>query len=358
METRIIVLDDFKKNGIISENDLVKIGEAAAVLRNGGLVAFPTETVYGLGGDARTESASERIYAAKGRPSDNPLIVHISKKDEIYPLIKGATAMGEALMDTYWPGPLTLVFPKSDVIPKTTTGGLDTVAVRCPEHPVANKLIELAGVPVAAPSANRSGRPSTTRAEHCIEDLMGRVDVILDGGPCEIGVESTIVDLTGETPMLLRPGAVTAEMIKETIGLDPVKDKALTGPLKEGERPKAPGMKYRHYAPKAPLVLVTGEKRAVWDKIREMSLERENAEIICSRECAEYLEDTGKKIRVLGAYGNEDEIARSLFAVLRETDSDEIDMIIAEGFSENDLGLAIMNRLKKAAGWTIIKASS
>lgn len=373
METKVLTLEDYKKTGTISGEDLEKIREAAAVLAAGGLVAFPTETVYGLGGDARRADVSARIYSAKGRPSDNPLIVHISGMEELAPLAEEIPDSCRKLAGAYWPGPMTLVLKKSSLIPAETTGGLDTVAVRMPSDPVASKLIELSGVPVAAPSANRSGRPSTTTAEHCAEDLNGRIDLILDGGPCEIGVESTIVDLTDTEPVLLRPGAVTVEMLAETLGKEPVKDKALLRALAEGEKPKAPGMKYRHYAPKAPLVVVraaeedSARKFRVYARIAALAAEYLaqglKTEIICTRECADWLEKNrgtdhcagiaAVPLRVLGKTEESTKIARNLFAVLRDTDGDRTDRLIAEGFGEKDLFLAIMNRLKKAAGWQI-----
>lgn len=366
METKLLRLDDYIMTGVMSDEDLLKVAEAAEVLRDGGLVAFPTETVYGLGGDARRQDVSARIYAAKGRPSDNPLIVHISSMDELYPLVDSVPAEALKLADAFWPGPMTMVMNKSDVIPFGTTGGLSTVAVRMPVHPVGRKLIELSSVPVAAPSANRSGRPSTTTAAHCVEDLSGRVDMILDGGPCDIGVESTIVDLTGETT-LLRPGAVTMEMLTKVLGKEPLRDKAIVRPLAEGEKPKAPGMKYRHYAPAAPLTVVrtkegTDGSAGVYDAISEMASEwasdGKRTEILCTRECAEFISGRlpdGIKIRTFGSEGESTEIAKNLFSVLRDTDSDSVDSIIAEGFGEKDLFLAIMNRLKKAAGWQIVE---
>ena len=366
METRYLRLDDYIATGEISEEDLLKIREAAAVLQKGGLVAFPTETVYGLGGDARRADVSERIYAAKGRPSDNPLIVHISKIDELPYYVREIPESGRKLSEAFWPGPMTLVFQKSEIIPERTTGGLATVAVRMPVHKVARKLIELSGLPVAAPSANRSGRPSTTTAAHCLEDLNGRVDMILDGGPCDIGVESTIIDVTGEKPAVLRPGAVTVEMITELFGEEPLLDKAVTGPLSEGEKPKAPGMKYRHYAPRAPLTVVRSadgfSETAVWEKILELASAENGSgkmtEILCSSECEAWIRHRlapGVRIRSLGEKKREEEVAKNLFSVLRDTDSDGDVTLIAEGFGEKDLFLAVMNRLKKAAGWNIIE---
>ena len=239
METKRIVIKD-RKN--IKDEELA---EAAAVLRSGGLVAFPTETVYGLGGNALDEDAARKIYAAKGRPSDNPLIAHISCAADLAPLVKEIPVAGRKLMEAFWPGPLTMIFPKSGRVPYGTTGGLDTVAVRMPDDPVAGRLIALAGVPVAAPSANTSGRPSPTTADHVWQDMNGRINMIIDGGPVGIGVESTIVDVSSPVPSVLRPGAITMEMLREVLGEVTI-DPAILGPMKEDLRPKAPGMKYRH----------------------------------------------------------------------------------------------------------------
>lgn len=382
IETKLLDLEDYKKTGKLSEEDRKKLITAADALAAGKLVAFPTETVYGLGGDATRADVSARIYAAKGRPSDNPLIVHISSMEELPPLVKAVPESCRKLAGAYWPGPMTLVLEKSDRIPKETTGGLNTVAIRMPVHPVAAELIRMSGVPVAAPSANRSGRPSTTCAQHCMEDLDGRVEYIVDGGPCEIGVESTIVDLTEAEPVLLRPGAVTMEMLTKVFGKEPKKDKAVVRSLAAGEKPKAPGMKYRHYAPNAPLVVVRAKTLVsdVTDKAIDKATERVcgriaelaegyyeeglRAEILCSVQCADRLKKMAAgdakyarlrqtPIRVLGSQDDPGQIARQLFAQLRETDTDAPDRLIAEGFGEQDLFLAIMNRLKKAAGWQI-----
>ena len=261
METKRVVIRDVRNP---EDGELL---EAAEVLRNGGLVAFPTETVYGLGGNALDEKAAGKIYAAKGRPSDNPLIAHISCMEELEPLVSEVSTAGKRLAERFWPGPLTLVFPKSEKVPYGTTGGLETLAVRMPSDPVANRLIRLAGIPVAAPSANTSGRPSPTTAEHVWQDLAGKIEMIVDGGPVGIGLESTIVDVSGDEPVILRPGAITQEMIGELLGkveLDP----AITGPLKENVRPKAPGMKYRHYAPKGELVLVELKEETIRELYR------------------------------------------------------------------------------------------
>jgi len=239
METKRIIIED--RNHIKDE----ELKEAASILRSGGLVAFPTETVYGLGGNALDEDAARKIYAAKGRPSDNPLIAHVSCVEEVAPLVKEIPEAGRKLMEAFWPGPLTMIFPKSEKVPYGTTGGLDTVAIRMPDDPVANRLIALAGVPVAAPSANTSGRPSPTTADHVWQDMNGRIDMVIDGGAVGIGVESTIVDVSGETPAVLRPGAVTMEMLREVLGEVTI-DPAILGPVAEGVHPKAPGMEYKH----------------------------------------------------------------------------------------------------------------
>ncbi|MDO4808789.1 MAG: L-threonylcarbamoyladenylate synthase [Eubacteriales bacterium] len=381
MQTRYLKLEDYIRTGEISPADEAKIAEAAKVLAEGGLVAFPTETVYGLGGDARRPDVSRRIYEAKGRPSDNPLIVHIADPDGMGPLASYISADCRKMMDACWPGPMTLVVNKTELIPHETTGGLDTVAVRMPVHKVARELIRLSGVPVAAPSANRSGRPSTTTAAHCVEDLDGRVDVILDGGPCDIGVESAIFDVTGDRAVILRPGAVTREMAAKVLGYVPEEDKAVKGPLSAGEKPKAPGMKYRHYAPKAPVLLVLPDAEG-FDKIKRIvaaeMAQGKKAEVICSDECAAFLRSNfdnavrlgtddhsnsgtdfdGDRnnvlIRTIGSRDDRLSLAHNLFSALRETDADDIDIIVAEGFSEDELGRAIMNRLKKAAGWNTI----
>ena len=332
-----------------TEEELI---EAAAILKKGGLVAFPTETVYGLGADALNEEAARKIYAAKGRPSDNPLIAHIAKKEDIEPLVREIPEAGKKLMDAFWPGPLTLIFPKSGRVPKGTTGGLDTVAVRMPSDPVARRLIELAGTPVAAPSANTSGRPSPTTAEHVRQDMDGRIEMIVDGGPVGIGVESTIVDVTGEIPMVLRPGAITMEMLKKCVGAVEI-DPAILGPDSQDFKPKAPGMKYRHYAPKADLTIVSGETEDVVQAINRMAAERESeglsVGIICTDE-TRALYPRGV-VRSMGVRARQETIAHNLYAVLREFDDLNADVIYSESFEGGELSQAIMNRLCKAAGY-------
>lgn len=335
------------------------LAEAAQQIREGGLVAFPTETVYGLGANALDKEAAQKIYAAKGRPSDNPLIVHIGKAEELKPLVKKIPEIGKKLMEAYWPGPLTIIFPKSDLVPDEITGGLDTVAVRMPVDPIANRLIQLAGVPIAAPSANTSGRPSPTTPAHVYQDMNGRIDILIDGGSVGIGVESTIVDVSGPTPVLLRPGAVTMEMLKAVVG-DVETDQAVLGPVSSGTKPKAPGMKYRHYAPKAQLVLVEeGEKaqEAVPEMINRLAEEKMDqgfqVGIICTEETiSQYPRGI---VRSLGIRAKEETIAHNLFAVLREFDDLQADYIFSECFSKSHLGQAIMNRLSKAAGYHVVR---
>ena len=321
METKLVRIE----NG--DEESEKALQEAARILRTGGLVAFPTETVYGLGANAWDETAAGKIYAAKGRPSDNPLIVHISSIGELKPLVTNIPEVGRRLADAFWPGPLTMIFPKNGRVPDTTTGGLATVAVRMPGDAVARRLIALAGVPVAAPSANLSGRPSPTTAQHVWEDMKGRIEMILDGGPVGIGVESTIVDVSGTVPVLLRPGAVTLEMLK-TVAKTVEIDAALGGKPDPDIRPKAPGMKYRHYAPKAELTLVEGEAGAVAAKINQLVKERMasggRVGIICTEETrGNYPEGL---LRSVGKRSQEETIAHNLFAVLRDFDDLQVEI--------------------------------
>ena len=333
-----------------------ELAEAAEILRNGGLVAIPTETVYGLGANALDESASKKIYEAKGRPSDNPLIAHISCMDELSALVSEIPEAGRKLAEKYWPGPLTMVFPKKEIVPYGTTGGLETVAIRMPSDPVANRLIKLAGVPVAAPSANTSGRPSPTKAEHVVEDMNGKIEMIIDSGEVGIGVESTIVDVSGKVPMLLRPGAITMEMLRVTLGEVEI-DPAILGPLSADVKPKAPGMKYRHYAPQAEMTLVEGEMEHVVEFINQeakLALEAGlKVGIICTEESRESYQCG--MLKVIGSRENEESVAHNLFAVLREFDDQKVDCIFSESFSKDRLGQAIMNRLCKAAGYHIVK---
>lgn len=349
------------------------IGEAAEVLRRGGLVAFPTETVYGLGGDALDPEASRKIYAAKGRPSDNPLIVHVSGISEVPRLVKELTEPARKLMEAFWPGPLTLVLPKSELVPPETTGGLSTVALRCPENAVTLELIRLSGVPLAGPSANSSGKPSPTEAEHVYHDLKGKIEIILDDGPVGIGVESAIIDMTEAVPTLLRPGAVTPEELSEVLGQPVAVDPAIiAGTLSEGIHPKAPGMKYRHYAPEAEMTMVTTRARkeapgmplALWargdEAVYRRMLELANADavagkstaILCSEEALSYFSAClkGPKLYVLGKRSEPLTMTRNLFRVLREFDREGIRRVVTESYPSTGLGFALMNRLGKACG--------
>jgi L-threonylcarbamoyladenylate synthase len=343
MDTKVFVA----KNNQLKTAELE---EASAIIRSGGLVAFPTETVYGLGGDAANPEASRKIYAAKGRPSDNPLIVHIAAFSQLEAIVKEVPPEARRLAEAFWPGPLTMILPKNEVIPKETTGGLDTVAIRMPDHPIARAFLETSGVMIAAPSANTSGRPSPTTAAHVWEDLQGKIDVILDGGTVGIGIESTIVDLSEAHPMILRPGFITAEMLEAVIGsveLDP-------GISQEHGtvRPKAPGMRYRHYAPKAELTLVEGESKAVTDKInalvRGAAALGQKAGILATDETRDLYPD-GQVISI-GKRADEAEVARHLYDVLRQFDAMDVDVIYSESFPDSGVGQAIMNRLLKAAG--------
>lgn len=338
------------------DNNEIIIKTAADIIARGGLVAFPTETVYGLGGDAFDVNASARIYEAKGRPSDNPLIVHIAALEDLYSLTDNVPDKALALAKEFWPGPLTMIVDKKSCVPDTVTGGLSTVAVRLPSHKVARDLIKASGTFIAAPSANLSGRPSPTRAEHVIEDLSGRVDMIIDGGDIEIGLESTIVDLTEDVPVILRPGYITMEMIEDVIG-DVRLDKALMTGVSDGVAPKAPGMKYRHYAPKAELTIIEGERDKVINRINSFVEEgrRRNRKVGVMLTAETYdMVEADVKIS-LGSSDSNEEIARNLFATLREFDETGVDVIYSEGFGDNGLGQAVMNRLLKAAGHRVIK---
>lgn len=330
--------------------------EASQVLNRGGMVAFPTETVYGLGADALDEKASAKIYAAKGRPSDNPLIVHISDIEQLDKLVCEIPDNAKKLMDAFWPGPMTLIFKKSGLVPDGTTGGLDTVAVRMPNHKVALELIRTSGVAIAAPSANTSGRPSPTTAVHVADDLSGKIDMIIDGGAVGIGIESTIVDVTSEIPMVLRPGYITMEMLEKVVGKVGI-DKAITGPVSPDVKPKAPGMKYKHYAPKAELTMFKGELKNVVEHINNLTDKNVKSGIKTGIIACEETKDMYKAGEVLsiGSRNNEDTIAHNLYGVLRKFDDMNVDVIYGETFEDNRLGQAIMNRLLKAAGYHVEK---
>ena len=343
METKVFVARD---NYIKDE----ELKEASAVIRSGGLVAFPTETVYGLGGDATNPEASRKIYAAKGRPSDNPLIVHIADFSQLRNIVAEVPQEAEKLAEAFWPGPLTMILRKNEVIPYETTGGLDTVAIRMPSHPVARAFLQDSGCMIAAPSANTSGRPSPTTAQLVWGDLHGKIEILLDGGPVGIGIESTIVDLSEERPMILRPGFITQEMLSAVlgdVGVDP-------GLASENSKqpPKAPGMRYRHYAPKADLTLVEGTMEEVISKINALTREAQamgkSVGVLATEENKDcYVAD---HVIVIGQRQDEAEIARHLFDVLRQFDDLQVDLIYSESFVAAGVGQAIMNRLLKAAG--------
>lgn len=334
------------------------IRTAAKILQAGGLVAFPTETVYGLGGNGLDSAACEKIYLAKGRPSDNPLILHISEFEELDAIVKEISPAAKKLMDAFWPGPLTMIFPKADIVPDKATGGLDTVAVRFPSHPVARAVIRAAGLPIAAPSANSSGKPSPTRASHVEYDLNGKIDMIIDGGAAEWGLESTIVDVSGEVPMILRPGAVTKEMMEQVVGTVEIDPAILQKPAADF-RPKAPGMKYTHYSPKAEVVLVKGERQAVADEINRLAA----ADIVLGKKVGVLATEETKElyradiVLSLGSRERLEQIGANLFKLLRKFDFLGADKVYSEVFSEEGEGMAIMNRLNKAAGYRTIEVN-
>ena len=333
--------------------DAPSIDQAAALIRAGQLVAFPTETVYGLGANGLDGEAVARIFEAKGRPADNPLILHVSRLEQALPLIKGPLPdRARVLADAFWPGPLTMVLPKSGIVPSEVTAGLDTVAIRMPSHAAARALIEVAGVPVAAPSANRSGRPSPTRAEHVLEDMFGRIPMVLDGGPCQVGLESTVVDMTGSVPRVLRPGGVTPEMIRSALGAVQVDGSALR-PLREGETVRSPGMKYKHYAPKGRLTIVRGAAEAVAREIAARYDEAEAQGVPCAILAASSGRYGARRVRPLGE--TPDEVAANLFQALREMDEQDIRRMFAEAVDTAGVGLAIMNRMGRAAAFDIVE---
>lgn len=341
-------------NGALKEDELIK---AAEILKKGGLVAFPTETVYGLGADALNHEAAKKIYEAKGRPSDNPLIVHIADPNDIEVIAKSIPQEAYRLAEVFWPGPLTMILNKTEIVPYNTTGGLDTVAVRLPANKTARDLITRAGGFIAAPSANTSGKPSPTLAKHVIDDLYGKVDMIIDGGKATLGLESTIVDLTGKTPVILRPGCITKSMIENIIGNVEYDKAVLNMSPDENIVPKAPGMKYRHYAPEGCLTIYEGSIKNVSDainiKARECLEEGKTVGIIATEETKDlYRYGT---VEVIGSRKEEDSIAAGLYAVLRKFDDCHTDYIFSESFADNGLGQAIMNRLLKAAGYRVVK---
>ena len=379
------------------------IDEAAEILRQGGLVAFPTETVYGLGGNGLNPEAARKIYAAKGRPSDNPLILHVAKIEEVLPLVDSIPEKARLLMESFWPGPLTLIMKKSPLVPLESTGGLQTVAIRCPDNALTLSLIEKAGIPVAGPSANLSGHPSPTEAAHVYHDLAGRIEGILDDGAVGIGVESTILDMSTDRPTLLRPGAITLEDLEEVLSEKPEVDPTLLGKkMEDGFVPKAPGMKYRHYAPRAEMILFRARKaenadRRIAEAIlrfleereeqQEKRLEKQDQEedrqqnqqgdrqqnkkedrrqdselskvaILCAeetkKEYASFCAEKGILLKVLGKREEPLSMTHNLFRILRDCDEEGVELILSEAYSEEGVGFALMNRMKKAAGQKIV----
>lgn len=338
-----------------------ELNEAAQIIRGGGLVAFPTETVYGLGGDGLQKGAAEKIYEAKGRPSDNPLILHIGKREQLTQIVRKIPEAAEKLAEAFWPGPLTMIFEKANCVPYETTGGLDTVAVRMPEHRGALEFLEAAGVPVAAPSANTSGRPSPTLARHVKEDLDGKIDMIIDGGEVGIGFESTIVDVTEEIPVILRPGFITSQMLSKVLG-EVVMDPALMS-VQADTAPRAPGMKYRHYAPKAEMTVFRGDSSAVTDAINRTveelirfdGYQTEEIGILAAGESA------GRYPRgqvVTTGFRSEDSVGKYIYGALRRFDELSVRIILSESFYDSEKNEAIMNRLLKAAGQHVIDVDS
>ncbi|HOV27647.1 MAG TPA: L-threonylcarbamoyladenylate synthase [Pseudobacteroides sp.] len=349
MKTIIKTID---KNNI----DIESISIAADILRSGGLVAFPTETVYGLGANALNEKAVSGIFAAKGRPSDNPLIVHVSNIDMVKDLVNNIPELALKLMEMFWPGPLTLIMEKSSRVPEIITAGLSTVAVRMPSHPIALKIIEESKVPVAAPSANISGKPSPTEAKHVIEDLMGKVELIIDGGSSQIGLESTVLDLTVSPPMILRPGGITKEQLEEVIGKVNI-DRSILLDRQADLKPKAPGMKYTHYSPDADVIIIEGNVEACVEKIKELVTDYEEKGISVGILATEQTKEkyTRGVVMSLGDREKPDIIASNLFKGLRYLDNKGVKVILAEAVENAGVGLAVMNRMKKAAGYNIIK---
>ncbi|WP_024613956.1 L-threonylcarbamoyladenylate synthase [Clostridium sp. Ade.TY] len=346
METKIATINKVS-------DDKKYIEEAASIIRNGGTVAFPTETVYGLGANALDEESVKKIFIAKGRPQDNPLIVHVASKN-IDEYVKNIPDVAKKLMEKFWPGPMTLILEKKEIIPMRTSANLNTIGIRMPSDEIALELIKESGVPIAAPSANISGRPSPTDLERCVEDLTGRVDYIIGGEKSKVGVESTIVDCTVNPPIVLRPGGITLEMLKEVDGNIEIDRGLLSN--SEDFKPKAPGMKYRHYAPNAKLKIIKGNRKKTIEKINEMVQNYIDAGkrvgILTTKEnSSSYI--NGEKV-ILGEENNLEEIASNLFEALRAFNDLNVDIILAEAFDEEGLGVAIMNRLNKAAGYDVI----
>lgn len=345
---------DTKVVKIHKENiDLELLAEAGDIIKKGGIVAFPTETVYGLGADGLNEEAVKKIYKAKGRPSDNPLILHISSIEELYPLVKEIPELAYEVIEKFWPGPLTIIFKKSSLVPHIITAGLDSVAIRMPRSAIAQELIRMSGTTIAAPSANLSGRPSPTRGDHVIEDMIGKIEMIIDGGRTGVGLESTVLDLSDDKATILRPGAITFEDLKEIIP-HIKQDISITN---QGATPKSPGQKYRHYAPKSEMILFTGGINNIVYKINEY-LEKFDKDglkvgVMATKETINRY--NSGIIKEMGSRAEEESIAENLFDIIREFDNEDIDIILAEGIDLDNIGTAIMNRLIKASGGRIIE---
>lgn len=349
LETIVQIIDKYKWK-------TQELSQAAKIINQGGLVAFPTETVYGLGADGLNKEAAKKIYEAKGRPSDNPLILHVASLDAFKELAVEVPEAAYQLADAFWPGPLTMVLKKSEKVPYGTTGGLETVAIRMPNDEIALGLIRESKAYLAAPSANTSGRPSPTTAKHVVDDMSGKIDMVLDGGQVGIGIESTIIDLTSEVPTILRPGYITKSMLEQVIGPVTVDAAILSKNQDKNLRPKAPGMKYKHYAPKGDLTICEGEMSKVVSyinhKVKEDLLAGKKVGVIATKETEAQYE--GGIIKTVGSRAEEASIAHGLYSVLRDFDDLEVSVIYAESFRDNELGQAIMNRLLKAAGYQVV----
>ncbi|MEM2337108.1 MAG: L-threonylcarbamoyladenylate synthase [Candidatus Bathyarchaeia archaeon] len=351
MKTTVI-----KVNSDTPEIEAIRI--AANIIKKGGLVAFPTETVYGLGADALNPKAVKNLFKAKKRPPDNPPIIHVGDVKDVYRLVREVPEKAEKLMEKFWPGPLTLILKRSEIVPDVTVSGLDTIAIRIPKHNVALALIRESDCPIAAPSANLAGRPSPTMAEHVLEDLDGRIDAVLDAGPTNIGVESTVLDLTVNPPQILRPGGTPYEVLKEFLGNIELHPVATADGKVHIDEARSPGMKHKHYAPKAKVVVVEGDLEAVMKKIAELvdyyRQRKLKVGVLATNEtAAAYRADV---VKFLGSRSRLEDAARNLFRLLREFDVEGVDIIIAEGVPTEGLGLAVMNRLRKASGYRIVKA--
>lgn len=355
--TKVWIVDKHVEKNVENLQSCTQIVDAAALLRSGEVVAFPTETVYGLGANALSDESVEKIFLAKGRPSDNPLIVHIGERNQLPTVARHIPEKGNRLMEAFWPGPLTIILPKTDQVASLVTAGLDSVGVRMPDHKIALALLKEADVPIAAPSANRSGRPSPTTANHVLTDLDGRIAGVLDGGPTGVGVESTVIDVTVDPPIILRPGGVTREELEAVIGHVELDPSFQVGAV---ETPRAPGMKYTHYAPEGEMWLVMGEadkvRRQQADMLREAKRNGLRTGVLATEESADFWGEFAEADVVLsvGSTARLDEVAQQLYAALRQFDEEKVQYIVSETFSREGLGMAVMNRLEKAAGGRVL----